>query len=665
MSHATDSKPTGAYLVTLSLAALGVVYGDIGTSPLYAFKEVFSEHYGLATSPENVMGILSLIFWALILVITVKYITFVMRADLKGEGGIMVLTALVTPFRNAAPGGARAPEALEGVHEEPGETHEHAVKRVSRYRSVLILLGLFGASLLYGDGMITPAISVLSAIEGLEVATDFFATPERAFLIPLITVVILVALFAVQSRGTAGLGKVFGPLTLTWFILLAGLGIYHVALAPGVLAAVSPYYGVHFFATHGTAGILVLGSVFLVVTGGEALYADMGHFGIRPIRLAWFTVVLPSLLLNYFGQGALLIANPAARTNPFFQMVPGPEWVVIPVVVIATLATCIASQAIISGTFSLTRQAVQLGYLPRLTIRQTSSKEIGQIYIPAVNWALLVACIGLVIGFGSSTNLAAAYGVGVTTDMVFTTILFSVVAATIWKWALPTVLALGTLFMVVDLGFWAGNIVKVPDGGWFPLVVAAIMFTIMVTWKKGREILSERIQLGSLPLSTFLADPGVARLTRVPGTAIFMGGNPDATPAALLHTVKHIKCLHEQVVMLTVRTEEIPRIDAEDRVRVERFDNGFSRVTITYGFTEEPDVPAVLATIHEPDLDFRPMHTTFFIGRERVISTQAKSGMARWRERLFGLMSNNARSATAFFEIPANRVVEMGAQVEI
>ena len=664
MSHATDSKPTGAYLVTLSLAALGVVYGDIGTSPLYAFKEVFSEHYGLTTSPANVMGILSLIFWALILVITVKYITFVMQADLKGEGGIMVLTALVTPFRNAAPGGARAPEEPGNVVEQPGETHEHAVRRVSRYRSVLILLGLFGASLLYGDGMITPAISVLSAIEGLEVATDFF-TGERQFLIPLITVVILIALFAVQSRGTAGLGKVFGPLTLTWFVLLAGLGIYHIALAPAILAAISPAYGIHFFATHGTAGILVLGSVFLVVTGGEALYADMGHFGIRPIRLAWFAVVLPALLLNYFGQGALLIADPAARANPFFRMVPGPEWVVIPVVVIATLATCIASQAIISGTFSLTRQAVQLGYLPRLTIRQTSSKEIGQIYIPAVNWALLVACVGLVFGFGSSTNLAAAYGVGVTTDMVFTTILFSVVAATIWKWSLPTVLALGTLFMVVDLGFWAGNIVKVPDGGWFPLVIAAIMFTLMVTWKKGRAILSERIQLGSLPLATFLADPSVARLTRVPGTAVFMGGNPSTTPAALLHTVKHIKCLHEEVVMLTVRTEEIPRVEEEDRICVERFEHGFSRVTLTYGFTEDPDVPAALATIDAPGLDFRPMHTTYFVGRERIISTRAKSGMARWRERLFGLMANNARSATAFFEIPANRVVEMGAQVEI
>ena len=664
MTHATTTRPTGAYLTTLSLAALGVVYGDIGTSPLYAFKEVFSEHYGLEASPANVMGILSLIFWALVLVISVKYLTFVMRADLKGEGGIMVLTALVTPFRNAAPGGARTVAPVTDVDEKPGETHEHAVRRVSRHRSVLIMLGLFGASLLYGDGMITPAISVLSAIEGLEVATDFFAG-DRQVLIQIITVAILVALFSVQSRGTAGLGKIFGPLTLTWFLVIAGLGAYQIALVPGVLAAVNPLYGLQFFAANGATAVLVLGSVFLVVTGGEALYADMGHFGIRPIRLAWFAVVLPALTLNYFGQGALLIAEPAAAVNPFFRMVPGPEWAVLPVVVVATLATCIASQAIISGTFSLTRQAVQLGYLPRLTIRQTSSREIGQIYIPAVNWALLVACVGLVFGFGSSTRLAAAYGVGVTTDMVFTTILFAVVARTIWRWSLPAVIGLCGLFLVVDLGFWAGNIVKVPDGGWFPLVVAGVMFTLMVTWKKGREILSERIQLGALPLDTFLSDPGVAKLARVPGTAVFMGGNPATTPAALLHTVKHIKCLHEQVVMLTVRTEEVPRVEPEDRVRVDRFDNGFSRVTLTYGFTEDPDVPAALATVDEPGLDFRPMHTTYFVGRERIISTHANSGMMRWRERLFGLMSNNARSATAFFEIPANRVVEMGAQVEI
>ncbi|HEX8298684.1 MAG TPA: potassium uptake protein [Rubricoccaceae bacterium] len=666
MSQPTASKPTGAYLAALSLAALGVVYGDIGTSPLYALKEVFSEHYGLALTPNNVLGILSLIFWALVLVISVKYLTFVMRADLRGEGGIMVLTALVTPSRAHAPGAPRRPAGTDAAPElAPGETREDAVERVGRRRTILITLGLFGAALLYGDGMITPAISVLSAIEGLEVALPFFADPGNAFLVPWITIAILIALFSVQSRGTAGLGKIFGPLTLTWFLTLAGLGAYQIVLHPDVLAAINPLYGVRFFAGNGATGFLVLGSVFLVVTGGEALYADMGHFGVRPIRLAWFTVVLPALVLNYFGQGALLIANPAARESPFFEMVPGPEGVVFAVVVLATLATCIASQAIISGTFSLTRQAVQLGYLPRLDIRQTSSREIGQIYIPAVNWVLLVACIGLVLGFRTSTNLAAAYGVGVTTDMVFTSILFAVVARTIWKWSLLAVVALVGLFLVLDLGFWGANLVKIPAGGWFPLAVAALVFVLMTTWKRGRAVLAERLEIGMFPLATFLADEGVGRLARVPGTAVFMGGNPDAVPVSLLHTVKHIKCLHETVVILTVRTEEVPRVEEAHRIRVEPLAHGFYRAIVTYGFTDTPDIPAALALANTPGLNVAPMHTTFFLGRERVISTRTTSDMARWRERLFGVMSNNARSATAFFGIPANRVVEMGAQVEI
>ena len=663
MSH-TDTKPTGAYLAGLSLAALGVVYGDIGTSPLYALKEVFSRHYGLAPSPEHVLGILSLIVWSLIVVISVKYLTFVMRADLRGEGGIMVLTALVTPSRTHALGQPR--EATPGeAAPEPGESRAHARERVSRTRSVLIVLGLFGAALLYGDGMITPAISVLSAIEGLDVATDFFVAPERQFLIPLITIVILVGLFGVQSRGTAGLGKVFGPITLTWFLLLAGLGVYHIALGPSVLWALNPLYGARFFLETGLHGFWVLGSVFLVVTGGEALYADMGHFGVRPIRLAWFAVVLPALVLNYFGQGAMIIANPATAENPFFQMVPGPHWLVYPVVVLATIATVIASQAVISGAFSLTRQAVQLGYLPRLTIRQTSSKEIGQIYIPAVNWALLVACISLVIGFQTSTNLAAAYGVAVTTTMAVTTLLFYVVARRIWGWSLWGTGALCALFLVVDLAFLGANLIKIPDGGWFPLAVALVVFTAMVTWKRGREVLAERLEIGMLPLATFLADPGVAKIARVPGTAVFMGGNPEATPTSLLHTVKHMQSLHETVVTLTVRTEEIPRVPEADRIRVEKLAHGFWRATVTYGFTDDPDVPAALALVDEPGLAFPPMKTTYILGRERVISTRAKSGMSRWRERLFGLMSNNARAATAFFQIPPNRVVEMGAQVEI
>ena len=652
------------YLAGLSLAALGVVYGDIGTSPLYALKEVFSRHYGLAPSPGHVLGILSLIVWSLIVVISVKYLTFVMRADLRGEGGIMVLTALVTPSRTHALGQPREPSPGD-AQAEPGETRAHATERVSRRRTVLIVLGLFGAALLYGDGMITPAISVLSAIEGLDVATDFFTAPARAPLIPLITIGILIALFAVQSRGTAGLGKVFGPITFTWFALLAGLGIYHIALGPSVLWALNPLLGLRFFWETGLHGFWVLGSVFLVVTGGEALYADMGHFGVRPIRLAWFAVVLPALVLNYFGQGAMIIADPATAENPFFRMVPGPEWVVYPVVVLATIATVIASQAVISGAFSLTRQAVQLGYLPRLDIRQTSSKEIGQIYIPAVNWALLVACIGLVLGFQTSTNLAAAYGVAVTTTMAVTTLLFYVVARRRWGWSLWGTGALCAVFLVVDLAFLGANLIKIPDGGWFPLAVAAVVFTAMVTWKRGREVLATRLEVGMLPLATFLADPGVARIARVPGTAVFMGGSPDATPTSLLHTVKHMKSLHETVVTLTVRTEEIPRVPEADRIRVEKLAHGFWRATVTYGFTDDPDVPAALALVDEPGLAFPPMQTTYILGRERVISTRAKSGMARWRERLFGLMSNNARAATAFFQIPPNRVVEMGAQVEI
>jgi KUP system potassium uptake protein len=669
MSHSTDARPTGSYLAALSLAALGVVYGDIGTSPLYALKEVFGEHYGLEVTPETVLGVLSLIFWSLIVVITVKYLTFVMRADLRGEGGIMVLTALVTPKRIGAPGGATEPDVVSAADADaaaaPGETRQQGAKRVSHRRSVLIMLGLFGAALLYGDGMITPAISVLSAIEGLEIATPFFADPDRAFLIPLITIAILIGLFSIQRRGTAGLGKVFGPITLTWFLVIAGLGLYQIVRHPGVLAAVNPAHAVRFFLDNTSRGFLALGSVFLVVTGGEALYADMGHFGVRPIRLTWFVVVLPALVLNYFGQGALLIAEPLARENPFFRMVPGPEWAVLPVVALATIATCIASQAIISGTFSLTRQAVQLGYLPRLDIRQTSNREFGQIYIPAVNWLLLIACVGLVIGFGSSTALAAAYGVGVTTDMVFTSILFAVVARTVWKWSLPAVVALVGLFLVVDLGFWSANLVKIPHGGWFPLAVAAVVFAFMTTWKRGREIVGERLQSGALPLRVFLSDPGVARLARVPGTAVFMGGNPDATPTSLLHTVKHMKSLHEKVVMLTVRTVEVPRVEEADRIRIERFDHGFYQAIVTFGFIDDPDVPAALALLDEPGLRFDMMHTTYVLGRERVISTRQGSGMARWREKLFGAMSNNARSATSFFNIPANRVVEMGAQVEI
>ena len=646
MSHTPPESPRGRYLAALSLAALGVVYGDIGTSPLYAIRESFGEMYGVAPTPENILGVLSLIFWSLIIVISVKYLMFVMRADNNGEGGIMALTALVTPRRMAAPGGAGRRDPDESTF-------------TARRRNALVLLGLFGAALLYGDSMITPAISVLSAIEGLEVATPVF----RPYVIP-ITVAILIALFSIQYRGTSGIGKVFGPVTLLWFITLATMGTIQVVAHPSVVQALNPLLGFAFFAANGVRGFLVLGSVFLVVTGGEALYADMGHFGILPIRLTWFALVLPSLLLNYFGQGALMIANPATVENPFFLMIPGPDWMIYPVVGLATAATVIASQAVISGAFSLTRQAVQLGYLPRMEIRQTSDREIGQIYIPGLNWVLLVACIGLVLGFRSSSALAAAYGVGVTTDMVFTTILFAVVARRLWRWPVAAVVGVCGVFLVVDLAFWGANLPKIPGGGWFPLVIAAIVFTVMTTWKRGRELIVARLSEDALPFEAFVQDTGIESLPRVEGTAVFMSGDYDRTPTALLHNIKHNHCLHERVVQVTVETEEVPKVGPDARASLEDLGQGFYRIRLRFGFTETPDVPAALAALRSDDLPFEPMQTSYFLGRERVLST-SRRGMSRMREKLFARVSNNSRSATAFFQIPPNRVVELGALVEI
>jgi KUP system potassium uptake protein len=627
MTHPREA-PTGRYLYVLALTALGVVYGDVGTSPLYAMREAFRAQGGVARTPANVLGILSLITWALIVVISIKYLVFVMRADNRGEGGMIALTALVVP-RRATTGSA----------------------------GVLVLLGLFGASLLYGDSMITPAISVLSAVEGLEVATPFFSP----YVIP-ITVAILVGLFSIQSRGTGGIGRVFGPVTLLWFIVLAALGVAEIVRFPGVLAAFSPLYAVEFFARNGAAGFLVLGSVFLAVTGGEALYADMGHFGKAPIRLAWFTVVLPSLLLNYYGQGALIINRPSGAEHPFFLLAPG--WATYPLVALATVATVIASQAVISGAFSLTRQAVQLGYLPRLDIEHTSAREIGQIYIPGVNWLLMLACIGLVAGFGASTRLANAYGVAVTTDMVFTTLLFTAVARTRWHWPWWKAGALAAAFLVVDLAFWGANLEKIPHGGWFPLAVAAVIFTLMTTWKKGRQILSERMQAATLPLDLFLGDVERSAPTRVPGTAVFMYGNAQGTPPALLHNLIHNKVLHERVVLLTVEVLEIPVVAEDERLTVAAKGHGFYRVAVRYGFTEDPDIPAALARISEPGLDLAPMRVSFFLGRETLIPSK-RPGMAMWREHLFSVMSRNARTATSFFALPPNRVVELGAQIEL
>jgi KUP system potassium uptake protein len=613
----------------LSLTALGIVYGDIGTSPLYAVRESFLPQHGLVPSPDNILGVLSLIFWSLVLVISVKYLGFILRADNRGEGGILALAALATPMAGGARGG----------------------------RPVLVALGLFGTALLYGDGAITPAISVLSAIEGLEVATPLFAP----YILP-ITIGILVALFASQRHGTALVGRVFGPVTLLWFATLTALGLAQLAQEPAALAAIHPGHAVHFFADNGWRGFVVLGSVFLVVTGGEALYADMGHFGKRPIRLAWFAIVLPALLINYFGQGALLIAKPEAVTNPFYLMTP--EWALYPVVAIATAATIIASQALISGAFSLTMQAVQLGCLPRVTIEHTSASIFGQIYIPGVNWALMLACIGLVLGFGTSSNLAAAYGVAVTTTMVITTILYFVVASERWRWNRWVVGLVTASFLVMDLAFWGANLVKIPHGGWFPLVLGLILILLMATWRRGRAILTERVTAGLLPAETFVADVQRRAPTRVPGTSVFFYSNPDATPPALLHNLKHNRVLHERVLFVSVAVVEEPQVPAAERAQVESLGEGFFRVILRYGFMEEPDIPAALSELAPAGVPLRQMETTYFLGRETVVRSRSRQ-MARWRGALFGIMNRNATPASAFFRLPPNRVVELGAQIEL
>ena len=623
------TPPPGRRSLALCLGATGVVYGDIGTSPIYAIRECFHAFHGVEPTPDAVLGVLSLIFWALVLVISVKYLFLVMRADNRGEGGIIALTALVSPRSRRARGLGK----------------------------VLVLAGLFGAALLYGDSMITPAISVLSAVEGLQVATPVF----QPFVLP-ITVVILVALFAVQSRGTARVGAVFGPVMVIWFLVLAVLGASEVIRHPQVLAALDPRHALRFFADHRGGAFLVLGAVFLVVTGGEALYADMGHFGRRPIRLAWFALILPALLLNYFGQGALIIRHPAAVEQPFFLMAP--RWALYPLVGLTTAATIIASQAVISGAFSLTRQAVLLGYLPRLRIEHTSARQIGQIYIPAVSRVLMFSCVGLVLGFGSSSRLAGAYGVAVTTDMVFTTILFAVVAWRVWGWRpVPLVLLVATL-LSIDLSFWAANLPKVPHGGWFPLVVAAGMFTLMTTWKTGRQVLADRLRARVMPIELFVEDVRTNPPVRVPGTAVYMDSNPDGTPPALLHNLKHNQVLHRHVVFLTIQIEEIPFVAEDRRFEVLSLGEGMYRLRVHAGFSEDVDVPAFLARSTIEDVSFDPMRTSFFLGRERLIAKGVR-GMARWREKLFAAMARNAQGVTRHFHLPANRVVELGMQLEI
>ena len=623
------SQPGRRALLALSLGALGVVYGDIGTSPLYALSACFSPEYGIIPSRENVLGVLSLIFWALNFVVSFKYLSFIMQADNRGEGGIMALLALLHPGRDS-----------------------------TRRRRILVSLGLFGAALLYGDGVITPAISVLGAVEGIGVATP--ALPE--WVVPLVAAAILVVLFLFQNRGTARVGAVFGRIMLVWFAAIAALGISGILSHPSVLRALNPWYAIEFLGRHGPRGFLILGAVILAVTGAEALYADMGHFGKRPIRSAWFAVVLPALTLNYFGQGGMLIADSTIASNPFYGLVP--QWALYPMVIIATAAAVVASQALISGAFSLTRQAVQLGYSPRVTILHTSQTEIGQIYLPGVNRTLAVLCVLLVLGFRSTDNLTSAYGIAVTGTMTITTILFCMVARERWSWSLARVGTLAAVFLLVDVSFLAANVVKIAKGGWFPLLVAGIVYVLMITWKRGRETVTGILHDNALPLPLFLEDIGRRQPSRVQGTAVFMTSDPGGTPVVLLHHLKHNKVLHEKVIIMSISGEEIPQVRPEHRAEVQEMGSGFYLVTGRYGFMESPDIPALLSTLGSRGLEAKPMETSFFLGRETLLPT-GNSRLSGWRKKLFILMARNAQSATAFFNLPPNRVVELGAQVQI
>ncbi len=612
----------------LTLAALGIVYGDIGTSPLYSMHEVFGgAHHPVPITPDNVLGILSLFLWSLIIVVTLKYVAFIMRANNKGEGGIIALMTLAL----------------------------HKGDPASWQQKALISLGLFGAALFYGDGVITPAISVLSAVEGLELITPTF----KPVVIPL-TLIILVGLFLFQRKGTASVGALFGPVMVVWFILLALLGLVNIAQNPAVLYALNPWYGFKFLSGHGALGFFALGSVVLCITGAEALYADMGHFGAKPIQVAWLGFVLPSLALNYFGQGALLLANPAAIENPFYLMAPA--WALTPLVVLSTVATVIASQAVISGAFSITQQAIQLGYTPRLEVQHTSEQEIGQIYVPALNWLLLVSIIALVLGFRTSSNLAAAYGIAVTGTMLITNILAIAVSVRLWAWS-PLRAVLGAApFIIIDLGFFLANTVKIADGGWFPLAFGLAIFIILTTWKRGKELLHDRLAEDALKLKPFIADIAKNGMNRVPGTAIFMTPDPESVPHAMLHSMKHYKALHEQVVVLSVNVFDVPHVPDIDRVEVHHLSGNFSQVVVQYGFKDEPDIPAALALCVDAGLEIEMMDTSFFLGRETLIP-RLGSEMAYWREVLFVTLFRNASSATAFFKIPSNRVVELGSQI--
>lgn len=627
LEQGLDGHRSQSRIPALALAALGIVYGDIGTSPLYALRECFQGPHQIPLNEISIMGVLSLIFWVLVFVISIKYMIFVLRADNRGEGGILALMALAQP------------------------------RTVSKVPLGVLTLGIFGAALLYGDGVITPAITVLSAVEGLSLVTPAF----NSFVLP-ITITILVGLFWAQKHGTSRIGAVFGPIMCLWFTVLAVLGVISIIENPTVLKALNPYYAIDFFLHHQHQAFVAMGTLFLVVTGGEALYADMGHFGKSPIRRAWFWLVLPGLLLNYFGQGALLLRNPAAAENPFYFLAP--SWLLIPLVILATFASCIASQALISGVFSLTRQAIQLGLCPRLQIVHTSSREIGQIYLPAMNWALLIGCVWLVLTFRSSSSLAAAYGISVSATMVITTILMFVVALRVWRWNLFLAIAVCSGFLAIDLVFFSANAIKIEQGGWVPLVIGGVIYMLMATWRRGRQILAKRLRNSVVVLPQFLEQIRAAKLMRVPGVAIFMVGDPKTTPPAMIHNVKHNKVLHEMSIILTIMTKEIPTVPRTERLQYEKIDSEIYRVIASFGFMDVPDVMDIVAQLHELGLKFPTSEMTFFLGRETLIAS-ANPGMAIWREHLFSFMSRNAQRATAFFNIPADQVIEVGIQVEL
>ncbi|MGH8503845.1 MAG: potassium transporter Kup [Gammaproteobacteria bacterium] len=621
--HLRDSR------AALTFAALGVVYGDIGTSPLYAAKETFNPDHGIPLDVASVLGGLSTIFWSLMIVVSLKYVILIMRADNKGEGGIMALLALASS----------------------------AVKDRPRWRALILLVGVFGASLFYGDAVLTPAISVLSAVEGLEVGTTAF----KPYVVP-IAVGVVIALFTLQRRGTSVVGALFGPIAVIWFLTIAALGIYAIAKNPQVLRALNPFHALDFVTQHGLASFVVLGAVLLCFTGAEALYADMGHFGKTPIRIAWFALVFPALTLNYFGQGALLIANPQAIENPFYLLAP--EWALYPMVALATAATVIASQATISGTYSLTKQAVQLDFLPRMNVKQTSAQEIGQIYIPGANWVLLAVIVAAVIGFGSSSKLASAYGVAVTGTMLTTTILTFFVIRFAWGYDLLLSLAATGFFIIIDTAFFSSSLLKIVEGGWFPLALAAVVLTVMTTWHRGRRMAMARQRRAGMPLATFLNSLATEPRHRVPGTAVFMAGNPDAVPRVLMHNLACNQVLHERIVLLSVIIRDIPWVPASEQIKVEPLRHGFYRLTVQFGFMDRADVSRAVDLCKHCGLALDPLETWFLLSRATVIPT-SREGMALWRERLFAVMARNARTAGDYFNIPASRVIELGTKIEI